>query len=65
MGAEGVTCLGNITVFSVPLFLDVDPKATAISVVSGSKTIEEVDLDSCEGDASSVCLESRDLVNEA
>lgn len=41
--AEGVTCLGSTTVSSVPLFLDVDSKATGIPVVSGSKTAEEVD----------------------
>lgn len=62
--AEGVTCLGSTTVSSVPLFLDVDPKATGTPVVSGSKTTEEADSESGEDDASSVCLESRDLVNK-
>lgn len=64
--SEGVTCLGNTAVFSVLLSLvDVDPNTMGISVVSGSKTIEEADPKSGEGDASSVCLESRDSVNEA
>lgn len=63
--AEGVTCLGNTTASSVPLSLDVEPNATGTSVAPGSKTIEEVDSESNEGDASGVCLESRSLVNEA
>ena len=49
---ESVTCLGNTTVFSVPLLpIDVDgslPITMGISVVSGNKTDEEVDLDSGE-----------------
>lgn len=59
-----MTCLGNTAVFSVPLCLvDVDPNATGISVVSGSKTIEEVDLESGGGDASSVSVNKACCVN--
>lgn len=60
--AEGVT---STTVSSVPLVPDVGPNPTGISVVPGSKIAEEVDSESGEGDASSVCFESRDLVNKA
>lgn len=60
--AEGVTFT---TVSSVPLVPDVGPNPRGISVVPGSKTTEEVDSESGEADASSVCFESRDLVNEA
>lgn len=49
---ESVTCLGNTAVSSVPLLpIDVDgpvPIMMGISVVSGNKTDEEVDLDSGE-----------------
>lgn len=63
--AEGVTCSGNTTAPSVPPSLNVDPNAPGTSLVPGDKTIEEDDSESDEGDASSVCPESRDLVNEA
>jgi len=47
-----VTCFGNSTVFSVPLLLiDVNsslPITTGISLVSGNKTDDKVDLDSGE-----------------